>query len=84
LQESGPVGAGGVASGVLTESDVAVGQRGFHGREIGGGEIFFAQESVHRTGSDGSDEHAFSVDPAAFDLLRARADEDGARSAEGD
>jgi hypothetical protein len=84
LQESGPVGAGAVAGGVLAESDVTVRQRGFGGREIGGGERFFSQESVDRTGSDGSDEHAFSVDPAAFDLLRARADEDGARSAEGD
>jgi len=42
-QEGGPVGASGVATGVLTISDVAVNERGFDGRKIGGAQIFLAE-----------------------------------------
>src|SRR5579863_1098830 len=93
-EERGPVGGGGVAGAVLAEGDVAVDERGFDRRELGGGdgdelaafdraEGFFAEEFVDGAGCDCGEKCAFGVGPAV--ALRGPAtDEDGARGAERD
>jgi hypothetical protein len=93
-EEGGPVGGRSVAGAVLAESDVAVDEWSFDGRELGGaddGELaafdgadgLFAEEFVDGAGGYCGEEGAFGVDPAVA-LGGAAADEDGARSAEGD
>src|SRR5579859_412158 len=67
-QEGGPVGAGGVSSAVLAESDVAFDQRGFHGGKFGSPQILFAKQVVDGPGANSPEKHALAIDPAAFQL----------------
>lgn len=57
---------------MLAEGDIAIDQRGFHRRKVGGSQIFFAKESVNGNGGDGGKEHALGVDPADWDRRRDR------------
>src|SRR5262252_3755942 len=61
---------------VLTKRDFAIDERCFHGRKLGCAQIFLAKQFVDRAGANPAKEHSLCVDPAAFDLLRAAADED--------
>src|SRR5207248_3514142 len=56
LQERRPVRAGGVSAAVLPEGHLAVDQGGLLRGEPGGPQILLAQEPVHRTGADASQE----------------------------
>jgi hypothetical protein len=41
-EKSGPVWTRSMAARVLAESDIAVDEGGFHGREVGAGQVFFS------------------------------------------
>jgi hypothetical protein len=70
-----------VAAGVLAEGDVAIDKRRFDGRKCNCAEIFLAEKRVDRASTGGAEEHAFGVDPTAFDLLRSTANENRTRRA---
>ena len=64
VRNVGQFGPGGVPAAVLAEGDVAVDQRGFDGRELGGAQVLLAQQPVDRTGAHRRQEHALGVHPS--------------------
>src|SRR5438552_1808120 len=82
-QEDRPVRRGSVAGAMLPERHVAFHERGFDGRKLAGPHIFFAQQSIDRTGSGTCQKTTLGVHPPIA-VGGAGADEYRARSAQRD
>ena len=63
IQEGGPVWSIGVASRVLPESDIALGQAGLDRGELDHSHVLLAEQPVNRTRAYSSQEGALGVDP---------------------
>src|SRR5258708_7647459 len=83
-QKGRQVRSSGMPSAMLAESDVAVSQSGFHGRKFSRPQVLLAQQFIDFARAHCAKKHTLGVDPAAFYLLRAAADEYRTRGAERD
>src|SRR5258708_1163288 len=83
-QKGRTVGSSGMASATLAERDAAVSQSGFHGRKFSRPQGLLAQQFIDFARAHCAKKHTLGVDPAAFYLLRAAADEYRTRGAERD